>query len=97
MPGGLDGSDGVSDEVSDEVDEVVSIPLEEGGASAWDSEDLAGSTPDFVSSCGDGVDAESSVGRESVLRSSSGSAVTAMRVPTLTLLEPSGCYMVDQL
>ncbi len=71
------------------------MPFEEGGASAWDSEDFAGSTPDFVSSRGDGAGGECSAGRESVLRSSPGSAVTAMRVPTFTLLEPSGCYTVD--
>ena len=56
---------------------------------------MAGSTPDLVSSCGDGAGAGFSAGMESVLRSSPGSAVTAMRVPTFTLLEPSGCCILD--
>jgi len=83
-------------ELSDDVDEGVSTPLEDGGASAWDSEDSEGSMPDFVSSCGDAANAEFSLGRESVLRSSPGSAITAMRVPTFTALEPSACCTIDQ-
>lgn len=70
------------------------MPFDEGGASAWDSEGLSGSMPDLVSSGGDGAGAESSAGRESVLRSSPGSAITPMRVPTLTLLDPSGCCLI---
>jgi len=71
----------------------MSSPLEDGGASACDSEDFEGSTPDCVSSCGDvaGDAFGSSSGSERLLKSSSDSARTAIRVPTLTLLEPSDC------
>lgn len=74
--------------------EEKSCPLEEGGASACDSEDFERSTPDCVSSCGEVADDGfgSSAGSERLLRSSSVSARTAIRVPTLTPLEPSGCY-----
>ena len=60
-----------------------------GGASACDSDD--GSIPDCRSSRGEEALALSSLGIERVLRSSPGSARTAIRVPTLTPLVPSGC------
>ena len=46
-----------------------------------------------MSSWGDGADAESSGGSERQLKSSSASAITAMRVPTLIAFEPSPCYV----
>ena len=45
LPGG-----GEDDEDCDGSIGGVSSPLEEGGASAWDSDDREASTPDFVSS-----------------------------------------------
>lgn len=56
--------------------------LDVGGPSAADSEDVSVDTPALVSSWGDEIEDESSAGSSSVLRSSSGSARTAMRVPT---------------
>ena len=96
MAGGL-ADDCFGDVEGDGVpaEEEVSSPLEEGGDSAWDSEDFEGSMPDCVSSCGE-VACEGSVsstGRERLLRSSSGSAITAIRVPTLIPFDPCGCYI----
>ena len=65
--------------------------FEEDGASAWDSDDFDASIPDSRSSCGEGVRADSSAKRFNVLRSSSVSAKTAMRVPTFTPLDPVCC------
>lgn len=91
-------ADGFRDDSSDEAvceeeEGGMSSPFEDGGASACDSEDVEGSTPDFVSSCGEvaGDGFESSSGKERLLRLSSVSAMTAIRVPTLTPLEPPGC------
>ncbi len=93
---GDDPSEGdeASEADSEPYAEGTSSPLEDGGASACDSEDFERSTPDRVSSCGEvaGDDFGSSAGSERLLRSSSVSTMTAIRVPTLTLLEPSGCY-----
>lgn len=75
------------------VEAVLSTGFDDGGASACDSEDFEASMPDLRSSWGDGLGADCSVGRESVLRSSSASAMTAMRVPTLTPFAPSFCYI----
>lgn len=77
----------------DELDEGPSALFDDGGASACDPEDLEGSMPDLRSSCGDGAALESSAGMERVLRSSSASASTAIRVPTLTPFAPSFCCM----
>lgn len=71
--------------------EDVCASFEDGGASAWFSDDLDVSIPDLRSSWGEDAGAESSAGIDRVLRSSSVSAMTAIRVPTLTPLEPSGC------
>lgn len=93
---GDDPSEGdeASEADSEPYVEGTSSPLEDGGASACDSEDFERSTPDRVSSCREvaGDDFGSSAGSERLLRSSSVSAMIAIRMPTLTLLEPSGCY-----
>ncbi len=65
--------------------------FEEGGAWAWDSDDFGASMPDLSSSCGEDVGADSSAGRVNVLRSSSISASTAIRVPTFTPFDPASC------
>ncbi len=75
------------------VEAVLSVGFGGGGASACDSDDFEASMPDLSSSCGDGLGADCSVGMDRVLRSSSASAMTAIRVPTLTPFAPSFCYI----
>ena len=77
--------------------EDLSSPFDVGGASACDSEDCEASTSDCVSSCGEVIreGSISSPGGGRLLRSSSGSAIIAIRVPTLTPLDPSGCCMLQ--
>ena len=79
----------------EEVCEGASAPLEDGGASAWDSEDFEGLMLDLASPCEDGAATLSSFGSERLLRSSSSSASIPIRVPTLTPFDPSGCYMTS--
>jgi len=85
--------DGKGNFGSEGVEAFLSTGFDDGGASACDSEDFEASMPDFRSSWDDGLEAAWSVGRESVLRSSSASAMTAIRVPTLTPFAPSFCYI----
>ena len=75
------------------VEAFFSEGFNDGGASACDSEDIEASIPDLRSSCGEGLGADSSAGMDRVLKSSSASAMTAIRVPTLTPFAPSFCYV----
>ena len=84
--------DGESDFGCGGVEAVLSEGFDDGGASACDSKDLEASMPDLRSSCEDGLGVDSSAGIERVLKSSSASAMTAIRVPTLTPFAPSICY-----
>ena len=85
--------DGEGDFGSGEIEAVSFVGFDVGGASACDSEDFEASMPDLRSSCGDGLGADSSARMERVLRSSSASAMTAIRVPTFIPFAPSFCYI----